>query len=242
MVTVAGVDGCRGGWICVLREAEAPFHERAFLAKSIAGLRDLPGPPAVIAIDIPIGLPGRIENAGRDCDAMARKVLGKRASAVFAVPARGAIAAADYRSACNAAFAASDPPRQLSRQMFSLFPKIREVDAIVTPALQNRIYECHPEASFWAMNGRAPLREPKKMKGRPHASGLGERRALLLAQGFSSGFLRETRFRAADAGPDDLLDACACAWTAARIDKGEAIRFPPQPPLDPRGLRMEILA
>jgi len=103
--------------------------------------------------------------------------------------------------------------------------------------LQSRVFECHPEVAFCLMNGREPLHEPKK---RP--AGLDLRRALLVAQGYSEAFLRSAALRPAHAGPDDFLDACACAWTAARIFKGEAIRFPETPPLDPKGLRMEIVA
>ena len=55
-------------------------------------------------------------------------------------------------------------------------------------------------------------------------------------------FLEETPFRRTAAGPDDLLDACACAWTALRIVRGQAITFPSDPPLDARGLRQEIRA
>jgi predicted RNase H-like nuclease len=121
--------------------------------------------------------------------------------------------------------------------MFHLLDKIREVDAAVTPALQEKIFECHPEVSFWAMNGRVSLDNPKKRR-----AGHDERRALLLAQGYSEGFLRSAVFRRVTAGMDDFFDACACAWTAARIFRGEAIRFPDVPPLDAKGLRMEILA
>ncbi len=239
---VAGVDGCRAGWVCVLRQVEPPFDERAFLAKNIQEVSTHPAAPSVIAVDIPIGFPERVVGAGRQCDCEVRKVLGKRASSVFAPPARAALREADYRLACAAALAASDPARQISKQMFHLFPKIREVDGIMTPELQNRVYECHPEAAFWAMNGGAPLPEPKKLRNRMHAAGLDQRRALLAAQGFSEAFLRETAFRGSEAGPDDFLDACACAWTAARIYRGEAVRFPRKPPLDAHGLRMEILA
>jgi predicted RNase H-like nuclease len=240
--TVAGVDGCRGGWICVLRQVNAPFRERAFLAKTISEVLTHSDAPAVIAIDIPIGFPERITGAGRECDLAARAVLGKRAPAVFAAPARSALAETDYRAACAAALAASDPPRQISKQMFHLFPKIREVDLAITPSLQDRVYECHPEASFWAMNSRQPLHQPKKLHNRPNIAGLDIRRALLMAGGFSQSFLFETKFRGAAARPDDFLDACACAWTACRIHDGGAIRFPPQPPLDANGLRMEIWA
>ena len=40
--------------------------------------------------------------------------------------------------------------------------------------------------------------------------------------------------------PDDFLDACVLAWLAGRIATGEAERLPAEPPLDAKGLRMEI--
>ncbi len=42
------------------------------------------------------------------------------------------------------------------------------------------------------------------------------------------------------AGQDDFLDACACAYAAQRIAKGEAVQMPQEPDRDGRGLRMEI--
>jgi len=239
---VAGADGCRGGWLCVLKQVDPPFNERVFIAKTFGSILHHPSAPAVIAIDIPIGLPERIAGPGRGCDITARRLLGPRAASVFAVPARAALDAADYAGACAAALAASDPPRKISKQMFHLFPKIRELDSLMTPTLQARVFECHPEAAFFVMNGQQTLQEPKKRGGRVHAPGLDLRRALLAAQGFSGIFLSAAMDRRGGAGADDVLDACACAWTAARIFRGEAIRFPDFPPLDPTGLRMEILA
>ncbi len=194
---VAGVDGCRDGWLCVIRRAGPLFQERLLLAKTIGEILTHSLAPEVIAIDIPIGSPERVSGPGRGCDRAARKVLGKRAAAVFSVPARAAVNELDYVSACAAAFAAS-------------------------------------------MNGCEPLNEPKKRRGSPHAPGLDFRRALLAAQGFSADFVHAPC--PGGAGADDVLDACACALTAARIFKGEAMRFPETPPLDRRGLRMEILA
>jgi predicted RNase H-like nuclease len=234
-VIVAGVDGCRAGWVCVLRRVEPPFEERAFLARSFDEILTHPAAPSVIAVDIPIGFPERITDNGRECDCAARQVLGKRASSVFAPPARAVLSETDYRRACVAALATSDPPRQISKQMFHLFAKIREVDGAITP--QTRVFECHPEAAFWAMNERTPLAEPKK-----HAAGFEKRRALLIMHGFSESFLREARFPRSQAGSDDILDACACAWTAARIFRGGAICFPADVPVDAKGLRMAIFA
>jgi predicted RNase H-like nuclease len=39
---------------------------------------------------------------------------------------------------------------------------------------------------------------------------------------------------------DDILDACALTWTAYRITTSQANRLPALPPVDRRGLRMEI--
>lgn len=239
--TVAGVDGCRGGWLCVFRHAESPFRESVFVGKTVAEILNHPASPEIIAIDIPIGFPARIAGPGRECDRAARMVLGGRKAAVFFPPARAALSERNYPGACAAALAASDPPRKISKQMFHLFPKILEVDGLLTPALQKRLFECHPEVAFYLMNGREPVREPKKLRGRAHLPGLDLRRDLLLAQGYSEDFLRNSFFRKGEAGPDDFLDACACAWSAARILRGEAIRFPESPPLDPKGLRMEIV-
>jgi predicted RNase H-like nuclease len=239
---VAGVDGCRAGWLCVTAEAETGKARDAFIAPDIGvvlGRQDL----AVIAIDVPIGIPEIASLGGRACDAALRRQLGARQSSVFAVPARAALAEEDYARASDAAFAHSQPPRRVSRQCFHLFPKIREVDARMTPELQAHVVECHPEGAFWAMNGRVPLHEPKKVKSQPHPAGLALRHLLLAQAGFDPAFLAGRRFRAAEAGADDVLDACACAWTALRVLRGEAIRFPEgEPPRDPRGLRMEVWA
>jgi predicted RNase H-like nuclease len=172
---VAGVDGCRAGWVCVLRRVKPSFEERAFLARSFNEILTHPAAPSIIAVDIPIGFPERITNAGRECDCAAREVLGKRASSVFAPPARAVLSETDYRRACAAALATSNPPRKISKQMFHLFAKIREVDRAITP--QTRVFECHPEATFWAMNERTPLAEPKKLRNRLCAAGLEKRRA-----------------------------------------------------------------
>ena len=184
--TVAGVDGCRAGWVCVLRQVEPPFAECAFLASCFDDVLSHPAAPSVIAVDIPIGFPERITGAGRECDFSVRKLLGKRGSSVFAPPARVVLSETDYRRACAVALATSDPARQISKQMFHLFAKIREVDGAITP--QACVFECHPEAAFWAMNECTPLAEPKKLRSRLHAAGLEKRQALLIAHGFSEIF------------------------------------------------------
>ncbi len=241
MSLVAGADGCRTGWFCVLVDAATGRPQRAFVARRFAEIVAM-DEVAQIAVDIPIGAPDFTTRAGRLCDRALRQHLGERQSSVFAVPARAALAEGDYRRACEIALAHSDPPRMVSKQCFHIFPKIREVDAVMTPEAQSRIVECHPEGAFWAMNGYAALGEPKKLKSRSYGPGLTLRRRLLAAAGYPDEFLGTRHFRPSEAGEDDFLDACACAWTARRVFSGEARRFPDEPLLDPKGLRMEIWA
>lgn len=239
---VAGVDGCPAGWLVVLRDPEGGAEPRARVVATVEDILSLPEVPRIIAIDMPIGLPDRVTVGGRAPDIVARAVLGKRQSSMFAMPSRGAVMASDYRAACEIALATSDPPRKIAKQTYQLFRRIREIDARMTPELQDRVFECHPEVAFWALNNRHALDEPKKVKSRPHEPGLALRRQLLITAGFPQAFLSDTAFRASVAGPDDFLDACACAWTAGRILEGTAITFPDLPPLDARGLRQEIKA
>ncbi len=241
MSLVAGADGCRKGWACVLTDAETGRPERAFIAPifaDIVAMKEI----RQIAVDIPIGVAAFAGPGGRGCDRALRRQIGERQSSVFSVPARAALAETDYVRACEAALAHSDPQRKVSKQCFHIFPKIREVDAVMSPEAQARIVESHPEGAFWAMNGEQPLTEPKKVKSKSYAPGLDLRRRLLVKAGFSADFLAASPFRRSDAGEDDFLDACACAWTARRVLRGEARRFPDDPMIDPKGLRMEIWA
>ncbi len=90
----------------------------------------------------------------------------------------------DYWEACAVNQRHTEPPKKISKQIFHLFPKMREIDALMTPELQVRVFEVHPELAFWAMNGKAPLSLPKKVKSRPYAEGLALRRGLLAEPAF----------------------------------------------------------
>ncbi len=237
---VAGVDGCPAGWLVVLRDVADAEPPRTCIVATFAAVLCLPETPAVIAVDIPIGLAEHTSTGGRLADTAARSLLGKRMSSVFPVPARAAVMQTDYLTACAVAQRHSEPPAKVSQQAFNIFPKIREVDDLMTPALQARVFECHPEVAFWAMNGQTPLALAKKAKGDAGISGSALRRDLLSANGFPVAFVERQHVSRRGAGQDDFLDACACAWSAARILAGTALTFPDAPPLDARGLRQEI--
>lgn len=246
----AGLDGCRGAWIVARWDGARQL--RLVRLAAVADLFAVPDAPAVAAVDMPIGLPERVGAKGRAPERNVRPLLGMRQSSVFSVPSRAAVEAGlgagdeteRYRAACAAALASSDPPRSVAKQCFHLFPKIGEVDLLLRtrPELRTRLVECHPEVAFWAMNGQRPLDLPKKVKNRPHPSGLDLRIRLLGASGVPTDLLTEQNARALGAGLDDLVDACACVVTAKRINEGNALSFPDPPERDAFGLSIAIVA
>src|SRR5262249_60327010 len=85
----AGVDGCRAGWLLVLaRSGDGEVRLRVVprFAEVIAAREA----PAVIAVDIPIGLPEQAGHGGRAARHMGGPVLGARGSCVCLVPFRPA--------------------------------------------------------------------------------------------------------------------------------------------------------
>jgi predicted RNase H-like nuclease len=232
--TVIGVDGCPGGWIAVIWGRTLAHR----LCPTFSDVLALDG--RIIAVDMPIGFP---EKHGRSFDSEVRKVLGPRRSSVFPVPSRAAVMCEDYRHACSTNRANSDPPKAVGKQCFNLFAKMREIDILLRKApLQHRVFEAHPEVAFWAMNGRRPVKHPKKQGGRPFKAGIALRRRLLAASGFPLATLPTLAYLKREVAIDDLIDACACAWVARRILRGEHLRFSGEPGTDQYNLRMEINA
>lgn len=231
-MNVAGVDGCPGGWIVVWARADGPLRLLGVrvvpeFAEVVARTRDC----AVVAIDIPIGLS---DDGRRDADVAARKALRPlRHNSVFPAPVRPVLAAMDYREACEISARAHRDGKKISKQTYFLVKRIADVDRLMDAALQRCIVEVHPEVCFWALNGGTPLPHYKKT-----ADGQKERLALLSTVFSDELAAVETPARA---DRDDLLDACAAAWTAWRFATGQHGTLPLNPPLDSRGLRMEIV-
>lgn len=239
-VWVAGVDGCKAGWIAVLHEIGKPTHFRLAVFASFQDVLDYSPTLACIAVDMPIGLPDWVGPGGRGPEKAVRKHLGGRQSSVFTVPARAAVFTEDYRASCEVALNTSEPPKKVSKQAYNLFPKIREIDGLMTPEAEERVYEVHPELAFWRLNSEREMSLPKKVKSRPNPTGLEQRRDLLVAHGFDKAFLDQTPPRGA--GRDDLLDAAANCLIAERIRTGRAEPFPQDYQRDAKGLRMAIWA
>jgi predicted RNase H-like nuclease len=238
---LAGVDGCPAGWVAAFVRP-AGEEVRVRVVPRFADVANAPEAPDIIAVDVPIGLPERILPCGRGPEAAVRPLLGARQSSVFSVPSRAAIHAETFGEACRIGIETSEPPRKISKQLFMIAPKVREVDALLreSPALAPNVFEVHPEVAFWRLNGNRALEEPKKVKGVPYGPGLALRRGLLIDAGFPLACVEAAPPKGARA--DDLLDALACAAIARRIRAGVAEPFPPSPQRDAFGLRIAIWA
>jgi predicted RNase H-like nuclease len=226
MAVVAGVDGCRGGWLKVAFDTSrrrlcvdlAPSWPALDLAEA-----------ALVAVDMPIGL---ADEGPRSCDLAARALLPRgRKSSVFAPPRRYMLACRSWREAQSAGRRREGVG--LSKQSWNLAAKIAEIDRHVTPGDQARLREAHPELVFHALNAWRAL-PPKKTP-----EGADARRALLARHGIDLGADALPFARRLAAG-DDLLDAAACALAAERALAGRGCRLPAAPGRDRRGLAMEI--
>lgn len=236
---VAGVDGCRAGWVAVLHHATSGALVTR-VAPDFPAVLDFPERPDVIAVDVPIGLLAVARRGGRDCEITARKILGRRASSVFSSPTRSALAAyradpLDYRAVVTANRGGIATAPGTSKQSFAILPKISEVDAILVAGVATTVVEVHPELCLAEANRGVPMAFSKKRK-----EGRAERESLLEALGFATAIPVSGRGLPAGVANDDLLDACIACWTASRVANGTAIRTPAVPPLDGQGLPMEM--
>jgi len=235
---VAGVDGCQSGWVIVLRDRVAATHS-ARIVPDFAGVLALSEAPAVIAIDIPIGLLDLACRGGRPCEISARQILRARASSVFSAPTRAALAAfrsgGDYPAVSLANRGGVPLAPGISQQTFGILPKISDVDQALRPEDQHRVREVHPELCFAEANGGTPMQHSKK-----RSAGRTERASLLGSLGFVAPLEVLGSRLPTGAKPDDLLDACIACWTAERILDGTAAVVPNTRHTDARGLRMEL--
>ncbi|HYF57188.1 MAG TPA: DUF429 domain-containing protein [Salinarimonas sp.] len=235
MTWIAGVDGCRGGWVAAFMPLDGSEPARIRPVRAVEEVADAPERPAVIAVDIPIGLPERIDGPGRTPERLLRPLLGSRAASVFSMPARAAIYAPDHAACCREARARSEPPRGITIQGYNILPKVREVDALLRarPELRARIREVHPEGVFWALNGGAPLAARKI-----DPAGAARRRDLLLAVGLAPESVDGPVPRGAR--PDDVVDALAALVGARAIAQGWAMSLPDPPERDAHDIPVAI--
>ncbi len=225
---VVGVDGCRGGWFAV---ALVNQHWRFDVFPNVGALWASYRDTDVILIDIPIGL---AEDTQRLADTEAQRLLHERRSTVFAVPVRAAVYASAFAEANS--INRSITGRGISKQVWNITPKIREVDALLRTDIHARqkFREGHPEVAFWGLTGHH-MRHPKRGN-----AGYNERMAVL------EHFVADAKTLVSDAlkqfprltvSRDDIVDALVLAVTA---QLGHFHAIPERPEIDARGLPMQI--
>ena len=229
---VLGLDGCKRGWVGVRLDLDQAVPPAARFYRTFGEALTDSDCPAVIAVDMPIGFLDVAERGGRLCERLARQRLGPRRSSVFSAPTRAALEANRGGGEIG-----------LSRQCFHLIPKLAEIDALMTPNLQQRVRESHPELAFTVLNAGRPMSFKKKARlGRLERIRVLERAGE--AYGLDRGFLdprAHVGLRGGGVARDDLVDAAVVALAAVRIVHGEALALPPDAPRDSKRLKMEIV-
>jgi predicted RNase H-like nuclease len=237
---VAGLDGCKAGWLIA---ACPPFRFgecRVWIEPSHDAALSVAADIAVI--DVPIGLTDA-QSQPRATDGAARGFLRlmntdrrvSPGSRVFPAPSRTALALFRAGLDYHALNARLDEPK-MSQQAFHITGRIAAVDAWMTPDRQKTRREGHPEVAFARLTGRTL--PPKKTQ-----AGAGARDTALRGLGFDTAGLAATLGkRTGRWAMDDLRDACVLAWVASRVHSRTHLLLPERPETDARGLRMEIVA
>lgn len=221
---VLGVDGCPGGWVGARL---ADDRVDILVAASLVELVRDAGAVVVVGVDMPIGLPDG--GAPRTAEALARRRLPPgRKSSVFPTPMRTACEASTWAEANAANKAACG--RGLSHQAFGLTRKILEVDAYVRAEHRVRVAEVHPEVSFATLDPSCVVASKKSVAGR-------DARVAALEQ---AGLALPDVVRGPGYAVDDLLDACAVAWSARRVARGDHVSLPDPPEVFGDGLTAAI--
>lgn len=201
-MAVLGVDGWRGRWVGALLDGRAVTLLALDDVTAVLAVPDV----ELMAIDMPIGLS---DDGVRACDVEARRRLVRAGSSVFPAPVRAVLTTDDYAEARRLAIAASG--RSISAQAFQLTKAIRALDDALGDPPTERVVEVHPELSFRALSG-----DVRDRKGT--ARGTVQRLTALRA-------VMDVEAALADAPAGvpvvDALDACAAAWSAARLARGE---------------------
>ncbi|TYB36481.1 DUF429 domain-containing protein [Micromonospora sp. AP08] len=209
---VLGVDGCKDGWVAV--ELHDGVFAKAHLAPNLTALLAERQDVDVVGLDMPLGL----AKAGwRQADIAAAAALGTARSTVFRVPPRPVWLEEEYEAAVKRCREITG--QGFSRQAWALRAKLLEANAY-RDRDQHRVYEVHPEVSFRGIAQGRTLASKKTWQGQM------QRRDLLVEVGIA---VPADLGAAGRAGPDDVLDAAAAAWSAHRIATGHAISYPDPP-------------
>lgn len=231
-----GVDACKAGWFSVVLEEGTDW--KVDISSDIFIFWNQYNYAKLILIDIPIGLREK-SSIRRLCDQEARGLLRpERHNSVFTAPCRAAIYAKSYEEAKEVN--KNETGRKISRQVWGIIPKIKQVDQLLTSnkTARSRIREIHPEVCFWALNGGEPMKYSKKQE-----EGFLERmEALLSFYPYTKHVVNYAlkKYPRKEVAKDDILDALVAAVTASEEIKGLS-SIPETAEVDSKGLPMEML-
>ena len=230
MKKIAGIDGSKGGWVCV-SGYENNYKELKF--EKLKEFNDIKSKNFnLVLVDIPIGLDIDLKKGGRIVDKLARKELLTNKSSIFNAPSRLVLEAKNYEEANKIN---KNKGMGLSKQSWNLVKKIKEVDEFIKNSNKTMIFESHPEIIFQVM------KKDKVSTKKKNDEGIIERRNLLEKNGFNKVFL-EKNLLAKDSfyKKDDFIDACSLFWSANRVIASIEVKIPNDIVLDSEGIIMQI--
>jgi predicted RNase H-like nuclease len=231
----AGVDACKGGWV-VAKSKAWPCREVPVLAicADFRTMLKLTEDCRRVAVDIPIGVPTGKQK--RLCDIEARTFLHRfdhNPASVFFTPPRECLRAETPEELQKLHKKVTD--KGAGYPVWGILSKIREANERMTPELQERIIEFHPELA-WVHIGGANMESKHKPEGIAERKNLLRRNVPELER-----VLRWKDFLGRAAAEDDLLDALV----GISVAKDSLLRTRRRLPdgaleTDEMGLRMEI--
>ena len=232
--TFVGVDRSGGSWLGVAFDATGFDHAAVF--DEIGELwQRYEETAALILVDVPVGL---LESGSeeRQCDKLAREILDAD-RAVVTPPVREATRKRRYPVAKRVNERKAGQP--LSKRAFEMSDGISAVDSLLrnVPEAKATFRESHPEVCFRAFAGD-PLEHQKTT-----AAGYAERMRTLANFDANAPPTVQAAAEAtagAEIDVEDVLNAVVLAYTA-HPGPGSLRTLPPDPPLDPAGLPMEIV-
>jgi predicted RNase H-like nuclease len=228
---IAGVVPCPGGWAVLPGRLHGVtvLVEDAFVLPTLLEVLDYRPKFDAMALHSPIGFASEPAGPYRECDDEARELLGwPRRNSIAPVPSKAALRATSREEVLRIEpwLTAGDVRR---------FKWLREVDAEVAPFHQRSVFSCHPELSYYMLNGDEPLRTS------PFSTeGTAERLALVRVR-MPGGDEKITAMPPKGAATHHLLQCAALLWSARRFAGRVINRLPLDPDWDETGRRMELV-
>ncbi|HEY1222798.1 MAG TPA: DUF429 domain-containing protein [Acidimicrobiales bacterium] len=221
---VAGVTPVRHKWLVAsAKMAGSTFApEEVQIFDSFREVVDMRPGFSAIVVNAPIGYRDKQSDPPRQCDVVARSLLGRRAITIRRPPSREVLNRGS-----------SLPSDHLDAVTKTMLPVIVDVSLEMSSYRQRTVYEGSPELSYYFLNGEKPLRWSKMRE-----EGRQERRDLLVK---APGIERIIDASLKGVGPQHLLDAAVLLISARRAQVHAAKRIPLHPEWDSEGIRMECV-